>query len=90
MVHEMLGHVEYFMRIEDQDDLIPCSDDDCKGEGDSRSWNVVTAADSERSSGKEKLGQVHADRAAMHYQSALDILDCNQLDWSDSSRTLKL
>ena len=82
--HEMLGHVEYFLAENKKNDNFEGSlvrldegDDGLLG------GNLTIMENPDKDGQPSSGGKSHYEKAAMHYQNALDILDAKELDISN-------
>ena len=82
--HEMLGHVEYFLAENKKNDNFEGSlvrldegDDGLLG------GNLTIMENPDKDGQPSSGGKSHYEKAAMHYQTALDILDAKELDISN-------
>jgi tetratricopeptide (TPR) repeat protein len=81
--HEMLGHVEYFLAENLKNDSFEGNlvrldegDDGLLG----GNLTIMEHRDKNGQSFSSSQGKSHYEKAAMHYQTALDILDAKELD----------
>ena len=70
--HEMLGHVEYLWSED--------SEEEDENNLQSSFWDLYGR---DKTIVRRRKGKSHAEKAAVHYQRALDILELNELDEED-------
>jgi len=84
--HEMLGHVEYFLGENKKNgsfegNLVRLDEGDDGLLGGN--LTIMENPDKDGQSSLSSRGKSHYEKAAMHYQTALDILDAKELDISN-------